>query len=111
MRSECGSTLRRAIVLLMLAGVATGARADDAVAPKLEGRPAPTGAAADGTPALPLPSVVTICIDRSVHECWTTAGQSTCHEPARPHGEVFSTVSAMGDSGGPLRGCWESLRQ
>jgi hypothetical protein len=100
-----------ALVLLALVCGAPAARGEEAVAPKLDAVQAPTSATGDVTPAQPLPSMVTICVDRSLRECWSTAGKSTCRESAHPHGEVFSSVSATGDSGAPLRGCWESLRQ
>jgi hypothetical protein len=101
--------MRHALVLLLLAASISTTWAEEPVAPKLDAPGAPA-AAADLTPARQLPSMLTICVDRSVHECWTSASTTDCHEPSHSHGEVFATVAATGDSGASLRNCWDSLR-
>lgn len=101
--------MHRALVLMLLAASVSSTWAQEPVAPKLEAQRAPA-AAAELTPARPVPSMLTICVDRSARECWSTAGMSDCREAAHPHGETFATVAATGDSGASLRGCWDSLR-
>jgi len=100
----------RALVLLAFAANVAAAGAQEPSAPKLGSQAAPAPAVERGTPAQALPSTLTICVDRNAHECWSTAGVNQCHEATRPHGEVFATVAATGDSGASLRRCWDSLR-
>jgi hypothetical protein len=93
----------------VLAALACAASAQDAQAPKLGAEPPPR-AAQEQAPAQPVPVVVTICIDRSVVQCWTVSGASECRSPARPNAESFVTVgSGWPDAGNRLRECWAEL--
>jgi len=100
--------MRLALASLLLAATVSNTWAQEPAAPKLDAQRAPA-AAPELTPAQSLPSTLTICLDRSARECWSSAG-SDCHEPSHAHGEVFATVAATGDSGASLRNCWDSLR-
>ena len=55
------------------------------------------------TPAVPVPSEITICVNHAEQRCWSAAGRDAC-----AGGEVFAITPALDDPDAKLRAC-ESL--
>jgi len=78
-------------------------------APKLGVEPPPRPAQ-EQAPAQAVPVVVTICVDKTVKQCWTVSGASDCRSPSRPSAEAFATVgSGWPEAGKSLRTCWDTI--
>ena len=91
-------------IVAFLAGAAIVAGAQDAVAPTLTGNTPPPAQRRGDAAAQALPSVITICIDRTARQCWTVGGASRCESPVGA--EVFDTLSSRSpDLGSRLRAC------
>jgi hypothetical protein len=60
--------------------------------------------AAQPTVPPPVPTEMTICVDRGARRCWIAAGRDAC-----AGGEVFKVVSSIDEPDDPLRACTESL--
>jgi hypothetical protein len=95
----------------VLAGSAARA-ADEPQVPKLEdverhGTPA-TSAPSD--PARPMPSTVTICIDRTARRCWSAVRQNECREGSAD-GAVYRVLENRPDGGAgqALTACWAQI--
>jgi hypothetical protein len=94
-------------MLVLLAG---SADAQEPVAPNLTGEtPAPT--LHDGGGARPVPSMLTICIDRTAQRCWSAVVATECAMRSRGAAEVFAAVPADSpEAGERLRACWDEVK-
>jgi hypothetical protein len=112
-RSFLIEALRLGVALLIAVAGGTALAGDlEPQLPKLEDleRHATPAAVAPSEPAQPMPSTVTICIDRIARRCWSAAGQNDCREGSADAG-VYRVLEnrADGGAGEALAACWADI--
>jgi hypothetical protein len=96
------------VALLVL--LACGVGAQEAATPLPIGEtPAPTAHGGDAT--LPVPSTLTICIDRTAQRCWSAVMAAECARRSQGGAEIFASVPANSpEAGNRLRACWDEVK-
>jgi hypothetical protein len=98
----------RLVALLVLLAGAAGAQTPPAPLPIGE-TPGPTAHGGDET--LPVPSTLTICIDRTAQRCWSAVMAAECARRSQGGAEVYASVPAnSAEAGQRLRACWDEVK-